>query len=776
MIEIELDGRKVQVPEGSMVMHAADKAGTYIPHFCYHKKLSIAANCRMCLVDVEKAPKPMPACATPVTQGMIVRTKSDKAVKAQQSVMEFLLINHPLDCPICDQGGECQLQDLAIGYGASSSRYEEEKRVVFHKEVGPLLSMEEMTRCIHCTRCVRFGQEVAGVMELGMIHRGEHAEITTITGDTVDSELSGNMIDLCPVGAITSKPFRYQARTWELSRRKSVSPHDSTGANLIVQVKANKVMRVVPLENEDVNECWLADRDRFSYEALNSDDRLNAPMLKQGGEWKAVDWATALDYIVRGLTQIKADHGADRIGALGSPHSTAEELHLLAKLMRGLGSENIDHRTRHADFTLPEGDASGAPVAHWLGTSIASLGHLQRVLVVGSFLRKDHPLFAQRLRQAAKKGARIHSIHAVHDDWAMPVADMITVAPSGWLGAMASVAAAIATSKGLSAPVAADESAEARAIAASLLSGERKAVLLGNAAAQHPQASQLLSLANWIGEHTGATVGYLGEAANSVGAQLVNALPGPGGLNAGQMLSGSLKACLLLNVEPAFDAANPSAAIESLRSAEMVVAMTPFRNAAVDCADVLLPVAPFSETSGSFVNAEGRIQRFHGVVKPLADTRPAWKVLRVLGNMLGLQGFDFETPDDVRAEALPDGVASRLSNRGTASVSNVAESSGDLERIADVPIYCTDSLVRRAVSLQLTADAAPPVASLSSALWTQLALNDGDSVRLAQGGASTVLPARCDATLARNAVRVPAGHPSTAPLGAMFGPISVGKA
>jgi len=776
MIEIELDGQKVQVPEGSMVMHAADKAGTYIPHFCYHKKLSIAANCRMCLVDVEKAPKPMPACATPVTQGMIVRTKSDKAVKAQQSVMEFLLINHPLDCPICDQGGECQLQDLAVGYGASSSRYEEEKRVVFHKEVGPLLSMEEMTRCIHCTRCVRFGQEMAGVMELGMIHRGEHSEITTIAGDTIDSELSGNMIDLCPVGAITSKPFRYQARTWELSRRKSVSPHDSTGANLIVQVRQNKVMRVVPLENEEVNECWLADRDRFSYEALNSDDRLIAPMLKHGGEWKAVDWATALDYVVRGLTQIKADHGAQSIGALGSPHSTAEELHLLAKLVRGIGSENIDHRTRHADFALPEGAGSGAPAARWLGTSIASLSHLQRVLVVGSFLRKDHPLFAQRLRQAVKKGGRIHSIHAVQDDWAMPVADTITVAPSGWLGAMASVAAAIATSKGVRAPLAADASTEAEAIAASLLSGERKAVLLGNAAAQHPQASQLLALANWIAEQTGATVGYLGEAGNSVGAQLVNALPGQGGLNAAQMLSGSLKACLLLNVEPAFDAANPSAAVDALRSAEMVVAMTSFRNAAVDCADVLLPIAPFSETSGTFVNAEGRVQRFHGVVKPLADTRPAWKVLRVLGNMLGLPGFDFETSEEVRAEALPGDATTRLDNRSSASIDSVAAPSGELERIADVPIYCTDPLVRRAASLQLTADAAPPVASLSSAMWSQLGLNDGDSVRLAQGTASTVLPVRRDPTLARNAVRVPAGHPLTAPLGAMFGPISVGKA
>ncbi|MFZ2296770.1 MAG: NADH-quinone oxidoreductase subunit NuoG, partial [Aquabacterium sp.] len=350
MVEIEIDGQKVQCQEGSVVMHAAEKAGTYIPHFCYHKKLSIAANCRMCLVDIEKAPKPMPACATPVTQGMIVRTKSEKAIKAQQSVMEFLLINHPLDCPICDQGGECQLQDLAVGYGGSASRYNEEKRVVFHKEVGPLISMEEMSRCIQCTRCVRFGQEVAGVMELGMVNRGEHSEIETFVGQTVDSELSGNMIDLCPVGALTSKPFRYSARTWELSRRKSVSPHDSTGANLIVQVKNGQVLRVVPLENEDVNECWIADRDRFSYEALNSDQRITKPMLKQGGQWREVDWTTALEYVAQGLKCISKEQGANTIGALATEHSTVEELYLLAQLMRGLGSDNVDSRLRQADF------------------------------------------------------------------------------------------------------------------------------------------------------------------------------------------------------------------------------------------------------------------------------------------------------------------------------------------------------------------------------------------------------------------------------------------
>jgi NADH-quinone oxidoreductase subunit G len=774
MIEIELDGKKVEVVEGSMIMHAADNAGTYIPHFCYHKKLSIAANCRMCLVDVEKAPKPMPACATPVTQGMIVRTKSAKALQAQKGVMEFLLINHPLDCPICDQGGECQLQDLAVGYGASSTRYNEEKRVVFHKNVGPLISMEEMSRCIHCTRCVRFGQEVAGVMELGMIHRGEHSEITTIVGDTIDSELSGNMIDVCPVGALTSKPFRYSARTWELSRRKSVSPHDSTGANLIVQVKNNQVMRVVPLENEDVNECWIADRDRFSYEALNGPERLTAPMVKQGGEWKSTDWPTALEYIARSLKQIKADHGATSIGALGSAHSTVEELHLLAKLVRGLGSENIDHRTRHADFSANEG-------VRWLGTSIASLSNLQRVLVVGSFLRKDHPLFAQRIRQAARKGAKVHSINAAHDDWQLPLATQLSAAPSLWVQALADVAVAVAQAKGTNAPLAGQASDAAQAIATSLLSGERKAVLLGNAAAQHPNASVLLALANWIREQTGASVGYLTEAANSVGAQLVNASPGHGGLNAGQMLGavpgGALKACLLLNLEPALDAHNGAAATAALSAMDMVVVMSPFKTAGAEVADVMLPLAPFTETSGTFVNAEGRVQSFHGVVKPLGDTRPGWKLLRVLGNMLDLKGFDFETSEEVRAEALGDvaSIPARLNNAGGVAVAGNA-SGAALERIADVPIYATDSLVRRAASLQLTADARAPMASLPPALWSQLGLNDGDKVRVSQGAAMVVLGARLDTTLALGTVRVPAGHAATAMLGAMFGEVRVEKA
>ena len=698
MVEIEIDGKKVEVPEGSMVMHAADKAGTYIPHFCYHKKLSIAANCRMCLVDVEKAPKAVPACATPVTQGMIVRTKSDKVIKAQQSVMEFLLINHPLDCPICDQGGECQLQDLAVGYGKSSSRYEEEKRVVFHKDVGPLISMEEMTRCIHCTRCVRFGQEIAGVMELGMSNRGEHAEIETFLGQSVDSELSGNMIDICPVGALTSKPFRYSARTWELSRRKSISPHDSTGANLIVQVKNNKVMRVVPLENEAVNECWIADRDRFSYEALNGDQRLTKPMLKQGGEWTEVDWQTALEYVANGLNQVKAQYGAGGIGALVSPHSTLEELYLAASLMRGLGSENIDHRLRHQDFSPSEG-------VRWLGMPIAALSDLQSVLVVGSNLRKDHPLFAQRIRQSARAGCAVTAITseallANEGAWAMPLRATVVAEPDEWAQALADVAAAVAAEKGVATPFEGQSTDNAKALAKALLAGERKAILLGNAAAHHPGGSTLLALCQWIGEQTGATVGFLTEAANTVGAQVVNALPGSGGLNAGQMLAGGLRAALLLNCEPGADSAPAD-----LSACEMVVTLSPFK-ANMDISDVLLPIAPFTETSGSFVNAEGRVQSFHAVVRPLGDTRPGWKVLRVLGDLLGLQQPAYETSPEVLAQALGAGVTdrvpeNRLSNR-TSARADVRAHAGSVPYVG---IYQLDGIVRRAPSLQLTADA-----------------------------------------------------------------------
>ncbi|MDR5738101.1 NADH-quinone oxidoreductase subunit NuoG [Caballeronia sp. LZ016] len=778
MVELEIDGKTVEVPEGSMVIQAAHKVDTYIPHFCYHKKLSIAANCRMCLVEVEKMPKAVPACATPVSAGMVVRTTSDKAVKAQQSVMEFLLINHPLDCPICDQGGECQLQDLAVGYGKSQSRYSEEKRVVFHKNVGPLISMEEMTRCIHCTRCVRFGQEVAGVMELGMLGRGEHSEITSFVGKTVDSELSGNMIDLCPVGALTSKPFRYSARTWELSRRKSVSPHDSVGANLVVQVKNNRVMRVLPMENEAINECWISDKDRFSYEGLNSDERLSTPMLKQGGNWIETDWQTALEYVAKGIKGIKADHGANAIAALATPHSTVEELHLLKALAEGVGTPNVDFRLRQNDFSAPVG--AGAP---WLGVKIADLSNVDTAFVIGSFLRRDHPLFAARLRQAAKNGAKLTFLNATNDDSLIPTAHRLVAAPSTWLDQLAGIAAAVSEARGVALPEAfagREASAAAKDVAASLSAGDKRVVLLGNVAVQHPDFAQIQAAAQWIADNTGASFGFLTEGANSVGAYLVDALPGEGGLNAREVFEQPRKGYVLLNAEPEFDTANPAQAIAALKAAEMVVVMSPFKHG-MEYADVLLPIAPFTETSGTFVNAEGTAQSFNGVVRGLGDTRPGWKVLRVLGTMLGLPGFEFDTAEEVRIAALGTGdLTARLSNETTVAAKRAASNiavKGGFERLADVPIYHADPLVRRAPSLHLTAAAREAnVAGLPTTLFDKLGLKDGDAVRVRQGDLSVVLPAVRDANLAESVVRVPAATAAGAALGGLFGELVVEKA
>jgi len=779
MVEVEIDGRKVEVSPGSMVMDAAAKLDIYVPHFCYHKKLSIAANCRMCLVEVEKAPKALPACATPVTQGMIVRTASDKAKQAQKAVMEFLLINHPLDCPICDQGGECQLQDLAVGYGGSASRYDEPKRVVFHKSLGPLVSAEEMSRCIHCTRCVRFGQEIAGQMELGMAGRGEHSEILSFVDKTVDHELSGNMIDLCPVGALTSKPFRYAARTWELSRRRSVAGHDSLGSNIVVQVKNHQVLRVLPLENEAVNECWLSDRDRFSYEGLYAADRLTRPMLKQGGQWREVDWADAIDYVVHALTQVKAGHGAPSIGALASPNATLEELFLLGRLMRGLGSDNIDHRLRQSDFTA---DAARSGV-RWLGMPVAQIDTLDRLLLVGSFLRKDHPLLSARVRAAARRGCQVSVVHGAADDLLMPVASRAIVAPDAWADMLAQIATAVAELKSVAAPVAGIAAGEtARRIAAGLASGERVAVLLGNAALQSPQAAQIEAWAQWIAQATGAVFGVIGEAANSVGAQLVDAQPRNGGLDARAMLEQPRRAYLLWNLEPEYDTANPSLTLSALASAETVISFSAYRNGAMEYADAILPIAPFLETSGTFVNAEGRAQSFNGAVRPLGDARPGWKVLRVIGAQLGLSGFDLDSPEAVRA-ALPSVAADRLDGRSTVApqVPQAPQSTGGgLQRLTDVPVNFSDALVRRAQSLQKTADARAPRASANVRTLAAAGLAAGDKARVRQtvlgNEVAALLEVALDDRLPDGVVRVPAGHAATSTLGPMFGAVRLERA
>jgi len=774
-LEIEIDGKQMEVPDGSTIMDATNQAGVYVPHFCYHRKLSIAANCRMCLVHVDKAPKPLPACATPVTNGMKVHTHSTQAVDAQKGVMEFLLINHPLDCPICDQGGECQLQDLAVGYGASGSRYEEPKRVVENKDLGPLISTD-MTRCIHCTRCVRFGQEIAGIMELGMIGRGEHAEIITFVGKTVDSELSGNVIDLCPVGALTSKPFRYTARTWELTRKPSVSPHCGLGSNLTVQVKQNRVMRVLPRDNETVNECWLSDKDRFSYEGLNSEQRLAKPMLKLDGTWREVEWQAALDYVAGELKRIKGAHGAGSIGALATPHQTVEELYLLQKFVRGLGSGNVDFRLRQSDFSA-DGRLAGAP---WLGMPVADIGKLDRVLVVGSTLRKDHPLLAHRLRQAAKRTTQLNFINPFDDELLMRVANKAVVAPAGLPAMLAQVLKSAAEQKGAAVPESVrgvSVSDTAQRIAASLAGGKNAAIFLGNLAQHHPQSAQLHALAQTLAEVSGARCGFLGEAANSVGGYIAGCVPfgTSSGRNASQMLQDPLKAYLLLGVEAELDTHDPQQAVAAMKAAELVVAMSPYQHNAVEYANVLLPIAPFTETAGAYISTEGRVQDFNGVVRPLGESRPAWKVLRVLGNLLGLAGFEHDSAGDVRREALGDGnIAGKLGNSlrqaalGTITPAQV----GGLQRIAEVPIYATDAIARRSRSLQQTHDAAPPVVWMNRALYEKLGLRDGDGLKVRQGSGEAVLAAGIDDKLPADCMRIAAGQAETAALGAMFGAIT----
>ncbi|HBP30879.1 MAG TPA: NADH-quinone oxidoreductase subunit G [Advenella kashmirensis] len=778
MVELTIDGKPVSVPEGSMVMHAASELGLYVPHFCYHKKLSIAANCRMCLVEVEKAPKALPACATPVTQGMIVHTCSAKAVAAQKSVMEFLLINHPLDCPICDQGGECQLQDLAVGYGSDESRYREEKRVVFHKDVGPLVSAEEMTRCIHCTRCVRFGQEVAGVMELGMLNRGEHAEIQTFVGNAIESELSGNMIDLCPVGALTSKPFRYTARTWELARRRSISAHDSVGANLVVQVKGDRVMRVVPFENEDINECWISDKDRWSYEGLNVEDRLQTPMIKgDDGVWREASWSEALTAAAQVLERINQTHGDGQIGALATEYSTVEELALLARLTRGLGSQHIDFRLRQTDAGF-EHSLQGFP---WLGMPIAELNTLDRVLVIGSVLRKDHPLFAQRLRQAAKHGTQIVIIDTTGEDPLIPTAKRITVAPDQLLNFVAQVAGA-----GHAADPGTQQAAQpsgrqdltAADIAGILAGGSKCAVFLGNMAVASPQASQLAVQAQAIAQQTNGTLGFLTSGANTVGGYLAGAVATEDGMNVVKMMQNPLKAYLVLHAEPALDMDDGDKA-EKMLAGAFSIALTSYKSAAENWARIMLPVAPFTETSGTFVNAEGRAQSFKGVVAGLGHSRPAWKVLRVLGNILKLADFDDETSESVRDSVLLNGFTAKLSNRVTATATESAAApvaDGALQRVADLPIYRTDAIVRRAEALQLAPASAAPVASLNATMLARLGVQSGDTVRVRGSNGNDIrIQVKQDDHLADNTVRIAQGFAQTAALGSAFGNVIVEK-
>ena len=607
MLQIEIDGKELSVEQGSTVIEAALKSGTYIPHFCYHKKLSIAANCRMCLVEVEKQRKPLPACATPVTDGMKVFTQSKVAKDAQKGVMEFLLINHPLDCPICDQGGECQLQDLSVGYGKSTGRYEEAKRSVVGKDMGPLVSAAEMSRCIHCTRCVRFTDEIAGWQELAMTNRGEFSEIEPMRGKTLETELSGNVIDLCPVGALTSKPFRYDARSWELSRRKSISAHDALGSNLIIQVKSHQVRRVLPLENEAINECWLSDRDRFAYEGLNHAERLAQPMIKHGGEWHETDWQTALAYVAKGLKGVAADHGANAISVFANANSTVEELLLAKQLAVGLGVNSIDTRMRQQDFSLDVAQQG----ALWLGQSINDFGNSNAVLVVGSNLRQEQPLLTARIRQAVKEGMSLSVIGSSEQQLRMSAAQHIAH-PATWVEVLTQLA-----------NPAADASEFIAATAKQLAEGEKTSIVLGADVVNHPQFAQIYAAAQALAVASNSVLGVLPQAANSVGADVIGFKAANNAVNPVSALNGSQKAVMLLNIEPDMDWAGSAAAKQALLQAQTVIALTPFQSESLrELADVMLPVTPSTETSGSFVSMEGRLQSFHGVVKPYAQSRP----------------------------------------------------------------------------------------------------------------------------------------------------------
>jgi len=787
MVTIEIDGKKIEAEEGSMVIQAADAAGIYIPRFCYHDKLSIAANCRMCLVEIEKAPKPLPACATPVAEGMKVLTRSEYARQAQKGTMEFLLINHPLDCPICDQGGECELQDLAVGYGKDASRYLEKKRIVKDRNIGPLIATE-MTRCIHCTRCVRFGQEIAGIMELGATGRGEHTRIGTFMERSVDSELSGNVIDLCPVGALTSKPYRYQARPWELQDNDSIAPHDSVGSNLNVQTRFGKVLRVVPRDNEEVNECWISDRDRFSYEALNGEDRLARPMIKRNGSWQEVEWQEALQFTADGLQKIISDHGVKEVGALASPASTVEEFYLLQKLMRNLGSGNIDHRLRQLEFS----DDELLPTFPWLGVSIQEIENTDAALLIGSNIRKEQPMLGHRLRKAAKKGAAVMAVNSVNYQFSYPLAEQVTESPMNIPLVLAGIAG-IAAKKGnkpvppelqpwLNAGIAGDS--ESR-IVDQLLAAKQGNVLLGNSAVSSTMMPVLRVLAQFIAECTDTRFGIIPEA-NSAGAWLAGAVPHRGvaggqtltkGRNIRSMLSKPLKAYITLGIEPELDCLDGSRARTAMHAADFVVMLTTFKpcrdgTEAESYADVMLPITPFTETAGSYVNAEGRVQSFNGVATPYGDARPAWKVIRVLANLLGVDGFDQVTINDVRAELDFSEIDKSLALREWKVPEKTDGRAVEMIRLADVPMYAVDSIVRRATALQATHDNPPPAARLNQAEADRLGVFNGTPVTVRMVEGSAELPVVIDSRIPDGCVLVSSGYAETATLGA-FGPATV---
>jgi len=786
VITIEVDGVALEARPGQMLIEVTDANDIYVPRFCYHDKLSVAANCRMCLVEVEKAPKPLPACATPVMDGMKVKTKSAYAREAQKSVMEFLLINHPLDCPICDQGGECELQDLAMGYGRDVSRYQENKRVVKDKDIGPLVQTE-MTRCIHCTRCVRFGEEIAGLRELGGTGRGEHMEIGTYVEKSMTSELSGNVIDLCPVGALTSKPFRFSARTWEMRQFDGIAPHDSTGSNVHFHVKGRTVKRVVPAQNEAINEIWLSDRDRFSYEGMYSSDRLTVPMIKDADGWREVDWETALEKVKKSIGTISSEHGPGKIGALISPASTTEEMYMLQAIMRGLGSDNIDHRLNQVDFT----DQAQAPLFPWLGSTIAGLEALDAALIIAGNPRKEQPMLNLRLRKAALKGAQVMVVNAVDYAFNYPITAKAIVAPHDMVLTLAAIAralleqdASVADDK-LSGLVQAVTVTQAhREMAAKLKAASAGGVLLGDQAATYPWFSTLRYLAGMVARLSGARFGYLGGSANTTGAWLAGALPHRGaggrggtraGFNANTMLDHKLPSYLLFNTEPEHDCWDGQLALDALQSALCVVCMTPYRTRAMEqYADVLLPIAIYAENEGSYFNIEGNEQSFSAVVPAPGEARPGWKVLRVLADSLGVTGVAYNSLDELRYEVTRlIGTVQPVNLNAWLAPETLPSPQNRLFRISELPMNSLDPLVRRAHALQHTTDVADGTVHLSSATAGALGLTPGSDVRVKQNGYEGDFPLTIDERLPQNTILIQAAYQGDRPIGPWVGEVQV---
>ncbi|HUA23726.1 MAG TPA: NADH-quinone oxidoreductase subunit NuoG [Steroidobacteraceae bacterium] len=710
-VNVEINGKPFKARKGEMIIRATDAHGAYVPRFCWHEKLAVAANCRMCLVEVAKAPKPMPACATPVAEGMKIFTDSPRAIAAQRATMEFLLINHPLDCPICDQGGECELQDLAVGFGRDISRFVERKRSVQDENLGPLIATD-MTRCIHCTRCIRFTEEIAGIQELGMIGRGEHMKVRTYIESTVHHELSGNVIDLCPVGALVSKPYRFTARAWEMMSVPLVSPHDGTGSNLFGHVLRGRLMRVVPRENEAINEIWIADRDRFSYEGVYSDERLERPMVRRDGEWVETDWETALAKAAEGLRG-----RGSQLGVLANPSGTLEELYLAGRIARGLGSGNVDSRLRQRDFR----DQAADPLYPNLGMRIADVDALQGLLIVGSNLRREAPILAHRVRKAARRGAKVALLNPAVFNYYFPVAAYVESAPAAQVADLAAILRAAAEAAGASVPShlsqvvsGAQVNDQHRAAAAGLAAGEKRAVWLGALALRHPRYADLRALAAALAQVTGASLGVLAEGANAAGAHLAGAVPhrdaggkpvSSPGLSAADMLARPLKSYVLVGgVEPWIDSPGSDAA-RTLGQAELVVAITPFATEALrKVAHVLLPAGTFAETSGTYVNLEGVWQSQTGAAAPVGESRPGWKVLRVLGNLLNLAGFEYQSSEDVREElAKHVGESTAYSAPAYSGGHAVGQPGAQAaQNVVDIPMYQIDAVVRRAPSLQRT--------------------------------------------------------------------------